>query len=213
MPTISQQLTELVDQKNQLAENLTTMGVTATSSETLNTLVPKVLQIPQTAKSSTVIYDAKTHTEYLSTLFIQYNSTIYSLIEFIQSHAAFCSEANKYALYYTYEVFGWDYSAYTCSLTPVNITSESKISIKYKSSSSETGIFRLVQSDTGTPDDIIEKAQTDGSYVDLSFQWLTSSTYVENLISCEDVTPGTYYIVWVGRSNNSHPFIYNITVL
>ena len=45
MATISQQLTELVNQKNALAENLVTKGVTASSSETLNTLVPKVLDI------------------------------------------------------------------------------------------------------------------------------------------------------------------------
>lgn len=45
MTTISQQLTELVNQKNALAANLTTKGVEASSSETLNTLVPKVLEI------------------------------------------------------------------------------------------------------------------------------------------------------------------------
>ena len=45
MATIAQQLTELVNQKNALAANLTTKGVTASSSETLNTLVPKVLDI------------------------------------------------------------------------------------------------------------------------------------------------------------------------
>lgn len=45
MATISQQLTELVNQKNALATNLNTMGVTASTDETLNTLVPKVLDI------------------------------------------------------------------------------------------------------------------------------------------------------------------------
>lgn len=45
MAAIAQQLTELVNQKNALAANLTTKGVTASSSETLNTLVPKVLDI------------------------------------------------------------------------------------------------------------------------------------------------------------------------
>ena len=45
MPTISQQLTELVNQKNALAANLNTKGVTASTDETLNTLVPKVLDI------------------------------------------------------------------------------------------------------------------------------------------------------------------------
>ena len=45
MPTIEQQLTELVNQKNALAANLNTKGVTASADETLNTLVPKVLDI------------------------------------------------------------------------------------------------------------------------------------------------------------------------
>lgn len=45
MPTIEQQLTELVNQKNTLAANLNTKGVTASTDETLNTLVPKVLEI------------------------------------------------------------------------------------------------------------------------------------------------------------------------
>ena len=45
MTTIADQLTELVNQKNALAANLNTKGVTASTSETLNTLVPKVLEI------------------------------------------------------------------------------------------------------------------------------------------------------------------------
>lgn len=45
MATIEQQLTELVNQKNALATNLNTKGVTASTDETLNTLVPKVLDI------------------------------------------------------------------------------------------------------------------------------------------------------------------------
>lgn len=43
--TISDYLEELVSQKSALAANLTTMGVSASSSEKLNTLVPKVLEI------------------------------------------------------------------------------------------------------------------------------------------------------------------------
>lgn len=45
MPTISDQLTALIVQKNNLVDNLNTKGVTASRSEKLNTLVPKVLQI------------------------------------------------------------------------------------------------------------------------------------------------------------------------
>lgn len=46
MATIAQQLSELVTQKNQLAANLTSKGVDASSSETFNSLVPKILDIP-----------------------------------------------------------------------------------------------------------------------------------------------------------------------
>ena len=45
MSTITQQLNELIKQKNQLAKNLSTKGVIASSSEKLNDLVPKVLDI------------------------------------------------------------------------------------------------------------------------------------------------------------------------
>ena len=42
---VSNQLSELINQKNALASNLNEMGVEASSSEKLNTLVPKVLDI------------------------------------------------------------------------------------------------------------------------------------------------------------------------
>ena len=45
MPTIADQLTELVNQKKALVSNLNTKGVSATEDEKLNTLVPKVLEI------------------------------------------------------------------------------------------------------------------------------------------------------------------------
>lgn len=45
MPTIADQLKELVNQKNTLVDNLNSKGVTAAKNEKLNTLVPKVLEI------------------------------------------------------------------------------------------------------------------------------------------------------------------------
>lgn len=45
MPTTADYLNDLVAQKNALADNLITKGVSASQSETLNTLVPKVLEI------------------------------------------------------------------------------------------------------------------------------------------------------------------------
>lgn len=45
MATTAEYLNKLVEQKNALADNLVTKGVTATHDETLETLVPKVLSI------------------------------------------------------------------------------------------------------------------------------------------------------------------------
>ena len=45
MATTAEYLNKLVNQKNTLADNLVTKGVTATHDETLETLVPKVLDI------------------------------------------------------------------------------------------------------------------------------------------------------------------------
>lgn len=45
MATTAEYLNKLVEQKNTLADNLVTKGVTATHDETLDTLVPKILEI------------------------------------------------------------------------------------------------------------------------------------------------------------------------
>ena len=45
MPTTAEYLNDLINQKNALADNLNAKGIEADRSETLNTLVPKVLEI------------------------------------------------------------------------------------------------------------------------------------------------------------------------
>ena len=208
--TIAKQLTKLNSLKTQLAKNLNAKGVTATAAETFNTLVPKVLEISGgETPTTTVLYDA-THRDKVSLL---YNSTIYSVADFTALHADFCSEKNSYALNYGTSIFGWDYSCYTCCTLPISVTASTQIAIRFLAGSTEVGILRLVQSDTGTAADILAKAQTKGSYIDLSLQWLQNTEYVTTLTPCEGVTAGTYYLVWVGRSNNSHPLIQSITIL
>ena len=210
MATIAEQLTKLNSLKTQLAKNLNAKGVTATATETFNTLVPKVLEISGgETPTTTVLYDA-THRD---KVFLLYNSTIYSVADFTALHADFCSEKNSYALNYGTAIFGWDYSCYTCCTLPISVTASTQIAIRFLSGSTEVGILRLVQSDTGTAADILAKAQTEGSYIDLPLQWLQNTEYVTTLTPCEGVTAGTYYLVWVGRSNNSHPLIQSITIL
>ena len=210
MTTIADYLTALDKQRRQLAANLTVKGVPASASEKLNTLVPKVLEISGgESPSTTVLYDA-THRDKVSLL---YNSTIYSVADFTALHADFCSEKNSYALNYGTAIFGWDYSCYTCCTLPISVTASTQIAIRFLAGSTEVGILRLVQSDTGAAADILAKAQTESSYIDLSLQWLQNTEYVTTLTPCEGVTAGTYYLVWVGRSNNSRPLIQSITIL
>lgn len=45
MATTTEYLNKLVTQKNTLADNLVTKGVSASHDETLDTLVPKILEI------------------------------------------------------------------------------------------------------------------------------------------------------------------------
>ena len=210
MATIAEQLAKLNSLKTQLAANLTTKGVSATATEKFNTLVPKVLDISGgESPTTTVLYDA-THRDKVSLL---YNGTIYNVADFTALHADFCSAKNNYALNYGTTVFGWDYSCYTCCTLPISVTASTQIAIRFLAGSTEVGILRLVQSDTGTAADILAKAQTEGSYTDLPLQWLYSADYITTLTPCEGVAAGTYYLVWVGRSNNSHPLIQSITIL
>ena len=210
MATIAEQLAKLNSLKTQLAKNLNAKGVTATATEKFNTLVPKVLAISSgESPTTTVLYDAA-HRDTVSLL---YNDTIYSVADFTAIYADFCSEKNSYALNYGTSIFGWDYSCYTCCTLPISVTASTQIAIRFLAGSTEVGILRLVQSDTGTAADILAKAQTEGSYMDLPLQWLYSTDYITTLTPCEGVTAGTYYLVWVGRSNNSHPLIQSITIL
>ncbi len=209
MATIEDYLLELDKQRDQLAANLTAMGVPSTAEEKLNALVPRVLQIPTSGSgetTKTILFDANTH----ENIYLQHNSTIYSLSDFTALYPDFCGEENGYALDYNSSIFGWDVSVFTCSTTPISITAESQIAIRFLSNSSESGILRLVQSDTGTAEDILTKAQTEGSYTDLSLWWVYTTDEITTLSPCETVTPGTYYLVWVGRSNNARPQVHSV---
>ena len=183
-------------QPEQIADGVTVLGITGTYTG-------------GESPTTTVLYDA-THRDTISLL---YNDTIYSVADFTALHADFCSEKNNYALNYGTTVFGWDYSCYTCCTLPISVTASTQIAIRFLSGSTEVGVLRLVQSDTGTAADILAKAQTEGSYTDLPLQWLYSADYITTLTPCEGVTAGTYYLVWVGRSNNSHPLIQSISLL
>lgn len=158
------------------------------------------------------LYSAGSHLSYEQKIHLQLNDTIYSLSEFTETYPDFCSAENEYALNYSF-FLGWDTQIFTCSTSSIRITSNSLIAMTFIAGSTEIGVMRLVRSDSGTPEDILTKAQTDGNYIDLSFQWLYSDTYITTLSSCENVPAGDYYLAWLARSNNSHPLISSITII
>ena len=209
MNTLMDYVNEVKRQRDELVQTLITLNVDASADETFNTLVPKVLLISGGSTSSTVLYDADTR----QNTYLTYNSTIYSADEFEATHPGFCSSENGYVLNYTTDIFGWDAGIFTCSTTPINVTASTQIAMRFLSGSTETGVMRLVQSDIGTAEDILTKAQTEGSYIDLAMQWIYSVDYITTLTPCDGVAAGSYYLAWVGRSNNSRPKIQSITAI
>lgn len=210
MASVFDYVNALDNWRDKLAANLTTMGVAADSSEKLNTLVPKVLEIPQSGGGSSVtLFDA----EHQGNIYLQHNGTVYSLADFVALYPDFCSSGNSYALNYSNTLLGWDVSVYTCSTTPISVTAATQIAVQFQAGSTESGTLRLVQSDSGTAEDILTKAQTDGRYTDLAFQWLYASDYITTLTPCAGVTAGSYYLVWVGRSNNSNALIKSVVAI
>lgn len=190
MATIAQYIAEINHQRDLLAGHLVVRGIIATADEKLNLLVHKVSLLPSGSTEKTVVFDAD-HRKNVSLL---YNGTLYSLEDFVSQYPDFCSSKNEYALNYSTSIFGWDYSCFTCSTVPLTLSAATQIAVRFLASSTETGIMRLVQSDSGTAEDILSKAQTEGSYIDLSLQWLYSTDYITTLTPCEGVTTGTYYL-------------------
>jgi len=333
MATVSQQLTELVKQKKQLAKNINAMGVTATEDEVMNTLVPKVLEIssseyehftpessytptttdttlattgkvmdgdviivgdadlladniktgvelfgvtgtyegetydhftPETSytptttattlttdgkivdgnitiagdtnliasniksgvsifgitgtytggggSTTTIIFDADNQ----DSIYLVYNSTNYSLADFVALKPDFCSSENDYALNYTTSIFGWDYSCYTCSTKQLSLTSASQIAMRFLSDSTETGVIRIVpiaNAPNGTADEILTACQTEGQYTEIALQWVYNTEYITTVTPLDGITAGDYYLTWVGRSNNTHPLVKFIEVM
>ena len=99
--SIANYLTALDEQRDALARNLVTMGVSASETEKLNTLVPKVLQIPQT-KPDITLFKASIDTlhDYGEKVYTFYNDGYRSLSGFTENYPHFCCEENGYAIYY-----------------------------------------------------------------------------------------------------------------
>ena len=143
--SIGNYLTALDEQRDALARNLVTMGVQASETEKLNTLVPKVLQIPQT-KPDVTLFRASIDAlhDYGEKVYTFYNDGYRSLSGFTESYQHFCCEENGYAIYYNQPDFNWGQTIYTMCVEPVHISTSNKIMLSYKSGATDIGEMWLV---------------------------------------------------------------------
>ena len=218
--SIANYLTALDEQRDALARNLTAMGVSASENEKLNTLVPKVLQIPQ-SKTDTTIFKASIDTlhDYGESIYTFYNDGYRSLAGFAESYPNFCCEDNGYALYYNQPDFNWGAVIYTMCTEPVRITSNNQILMTYKSGATDLGELWLVpkSSDSLSPSEtaryIYETIQNNQA-LSVPFGWLYSvDNFITVLHDCIGVVSGDYYLAWKAVTDNTHPYIRSIKVL
>ena len=218
--SIGNYLTALDEQRDQLARNLLTMGVQASDTEKLNTLVPKVLQIPQT-KPDITLFKASIDAlhDYGEKVYTFYNDGYRSLAGFTESYEHFCCEENGYAIYYKQPDFNWGAVIYTMCVEPVHISSNRKIMLSYKSGATDIGEMWLVpksnqqMSEAETARHIYEAIQNNTA-ISIPFGWLgTVGNYINVLHECSGISDGEYYLAWKAVTDNTSPMIRSVKIV
>ena len=218
--SIANYLTALDQQRDQLARNLVTMGVAASETEKLNTLVPKVLQIPQT-KPDITLFKASIDTlhDYGEKVYTFYNDGYRSLAGFTENYPHFCCEENGYAIYYNQPDFNWGQTIYTMCVEPVLISSSNKILLSYKSGATDIGEMWLVpkssqqisEADTAR---YIYEAILNNQAISVPFGWLGSvGNYINVLHECSGINAGEYYLAWKAVTDNTSPMIRSVKIV
>ena len=218
--SIANYLTALDQQRDQLARNLTTMGVSVSETEKLNTLVPKVLQIPQT-KQDITLFKACIDTlhDYGEKVYTFYNDGYRSLAGFTENYPHFCCEENGYAIYYNQPDFNWGQTIFTMCVEPVHISGSNKIMLSYKSGATDIGEMWLVpkSNETLSPADTaryIYEAILNNQAVSVPFGWLGSvGNYINVLHECSGINTGEYYLAWKAITDNTSPMIRSVKVV
>lgn len=218
--SIANYLTALDAQRDQLARNLTAMGVQASESEKLNTLVPKVLQIPS-GRPEIALFQSGNDAlaTYGESIYTFYIDGYRSLTGFADVYPNFCCADNGYAIYYNQPDFNWGATIYTMCITPVHITPAKKIMLTYNCGNTESGEMWLVrksnqQMSAAETARYIHEKITGGEAISVPFGWLfTVDNYVAVLHDCSSVSADDYYLAWKAVTDNTHPMIRTIKVL
>lgn len=152
---------------------------------------------------------------YGSELFTIYNNAYNSIADFSANYPHFLSADNDYQISFSVDDFGWDGMVYTVCTKELNLSEKSQISMCYQSGATENGDLYLVPKPERIDVPVSVYAYTqiqNGTAIKIPFQWLYSDSCITTLSDC-NISNGTYYFAFAGRSNNSHPMIKRIRVL
>ncbi len=182
-----------------------------------NLLILMESQLEKTATITLFRADSEALTTYGKSVALVLNDGYHLLADFEATYPNFCSSANNYALSYNQADFNWDAVITTILLTEVALTANSKIAIRYQSGAAEDGKMYLVAKPTEIPDVpigvyIYNQIKANNA-ISLNFKWLYADSDVTTLTSCDNITNGSYYLAFVGRSNNTHPLVKAIQIL
>ncbi len=229
MATIAQLLTTLDQLRDQLAANLTTMGVPSNSEETLNDLVPKVLEIDSIGSSVVItgsLLDTSgstskndTLTAYGSSVYIyeSADSSVLSLSEVVEKWGGVDAQ-NSYlgeeSALYGINVGNWTSSDCNTGIlfaSPLALNA-GKVLVTVNASLSnwinQTLNIRLIAADSISA--ATEKIVASDFAYTSTFVFAGNTALRDHIISIGAVEAGTYYLYIDGtaKSDNSN-FTYN----
>ena len=231
MPDIAEYLTELDRQRKQLAENLNAMGVSANTTEKLNTLIPKVLQIQHSGGGTVkenVLLDTNSFTSKQETV-SAYGESIYiyesTSTETIQKYADVIekwggvSSSNNFvgdaSAKYGITVSNWSESEADTGIlfaSPLEL-STGKLLITINASISgwmnQNLHLNLITSD-GTVEDLSNKITDENFSYTFDMVFAGSTSLKDHIVNCGNIVAGTYYLYISGteKADNSN-FSYN----
>lgn len=152
---------------------------------------------------------------YGSELFTIYNNAYNSITDFSADYPHFLSADNNYQMNFSVDDFGWDGTVYIVCTKELHLSEKSQISMCYQSGATENGDLYLVPKPerNDVPISVYVYTQIqNGTAIKVPFQWLYSDSFITTLFDC-NVSNGTYYFAFAGRSNNTHPMVKQIQVL
>ena len=151
--------------------------------------------------------------KYGDSVYTYYNDGYRSLAGFAESYPHFCSAENDYALYFNQNDFSWAGTVFVMFLTPITVTSDMHLLLRYLVGASENATFYLVKKAEKTGAElaqyIYEEIKAENA-LQLSFQWLYSNDFISVMQSLESIPKGEYYLAFSGTSDNSHPMVKSI---